>query len=789
MIQNYLTVAWRSLRRHASFSVLNVVGLAVGLACVILIGLWVEDELSYDDVHPDPDRTYRVLREFNLPDLKSTISNTPSALAPTLRSDYPQVETAVRILVRDHTVEHADRTYVESNTLYADPGFFDLFGFDVRRGTARLDEPNTVLLTPALTDKYFPNEDPIGQSLTVNGAAMEVTGLVDAPPSNTHLDYSLVASLASRNPSPDNWGLNNWTTYVRLQPGTSAAAFEPRFEQMSRNRMSEEMRALSGDELPEDYHLQPITSIHLGLDAPDSVGSVGSITYVYLFSALALFVLLLACINFMNLATARSAQRANEVGVRKALGAGRPQLAGQFLGESLLMTAFALVLALGICAGALPAFNELAGKAIAPATLLSVPHLAALIGLGLVVGGLAGTYPAIVLSGYRPVTTLRTKSASTQGSPRLRQALVVFQFAISIALIAGTAVVHEQVTYMQSKGLGFQEENVLVVRDKTRSLQGQMDAFKQEVEEQAGVQAATSGFSVPGTFFINSMWSLDRPEAEAHNADYSYVGDDYVETLGLDVVAGRDFSRDYASDTTGVLLNEAAVQEFGFASPEAAVGEAFLSGSTRFPILGVVENFHYESLHNEIDPLLLFHEAMQPARYVAVRIAPGQTTTAIDAVRRTWTAFSELPFTYSFLANDLAAQYRAETRLESLFATFAGLAILIACLGLFGLAAYAAQQRTKEIGIRKALGATVSSIIGLLSTDFLKLVVLAFLVAAPAAYVGMQQWLQDFPYRTDLGVATFALAGAVALVVAALTVSTQAWRAARVDPARVLQSE
>ena len=793
MTRNYLIVAWRSLRRHASFSVLNVVGLAVGLACVVLIGLWVEDELSYDDFHPDADRTYRVLREFDLPELKATISNTPSALAPTLRADYPQVEAAVRIEVRDHTVEHLDRKRVESNTLYADPGFFDLFGFDVRRGAARLDAPNTVVLTPALAETYFPNGDPIGQSLTVNGTSMEVTGLVDAPPPNTHLDYSLVASLASRNPSPDNWGRNNWTTYVRLQPGTPEAAFESQLENVVRSRLSDDARQRSGDELPEDYHLQPVTGIHLGLGAPDDVGSEGSITYVSLFAALALFVLLLACINFMNLATARSAQRANEVGVRKALGAGRTQLAGQFLGESLLMTGLALVLALGICAVALPAFNDLAGKSIAASALVSVPHLAALIGLGLAVGILAGTYPAVVLSGYRPVSTLRTKSASTQGSPRLRQVLVVFQFTISIALIAGTAVVREQVTYMQSKGLGFQEENVLVVSDETRSLQGQMGAFKQEIEKQPGVQAATSGFSVPGRFFINSMWALDRPEAEAHNADYSYVGYDYVETLGLNVIAGRDFSRDHPADTTGVLLNEAAVKEFGFASPEAAVGEELKRGSVaspeRFPILGVVENFHYESLHNEIYPLLLFHETIQPARYVAVRVAPGQTTAAIDAARSTWAQFSALPFTYSFLANDLAAQYRTEARLETLFATFAGLAILIACLGLFGLAAYAAQQRTKEIGIRKALGATARSIIALLSKDFLTLVAIAFVVATPVAYVGMQHWLQDFPYRIDLGVATFALAGALALTVAAVTVSTHAWRAATVDPARVLRSE
>lgn len=789
MIQNYLTVAWRTLRRRPGFSVLNVVGLAAGLACVILIGLWVEHELSYDDFHPDADRTYRVLREFNLPELKTTIPATPSALAPTLKANYPQVQRAVRVRGQDPLVERGTRTHVEENTLYADPGFFDLFGVEVQRGTARLGEPGTVLLTPALVEKYFPDTDPVGQTLRVNERAMEVTGIVDAPPSNTHLDYSLVASLVAQSPDPDEWGLNNWTTYVRLQPGTSEADFEAQFEELVRTYRSDQRLQQGDSGLPEDYHLQPIAGIHLGVGAPDSLGSEGSLTYVYLFSALALFVLLLACINFMNLSTARSAQRANEVGVRKAMGAGRSQLAGQFLGESFLVTALALVLAVGMCALLLPTFNDLAGTSIEQVALVDGAHLLAYGGLLLVVGVVAGMYPAFVLSGYRPIETLRARTSSSQGSPRVRQALVVFQFAISIALIAGTAIVHRQVEYVQSKGLGFQQEHVLVVHDETHALSGQRAAFKQELEAQTPVTAAASGFSVPGAFFVNTMWALDRPEAEAHNADYSFVGYDYAETLGLNVVAGRDFSRDHPSDTMAVVINEAAVAEFGFSSPQEAVGEAFTRGPYTLSAIGVVQNFHYKSLREEIYPLILMHEALRTPRYVTVRVERGREAAAIDAVRSTWEDFSALPLDYSFLADDLAAQYEGEQRVETLFALFAGLAILIACLGLFGLAAYAAQQRTKEIGIRKALGATVSSIIGLLSRDFLTLVGIAFVVAAPVAYLGMQRWLQNFAYRIEPGFGLFALAGGLAVLVAALTVGYQAWRAARTDPATALRSE
>lgn len=785
MLGNYLTVAWRTLCRRPGFSTLNVVGLAAGLACVLFIGLWVNHELSYDDFHPDADRTYRVLRQTYAPGPEETIGRTPSALAPTLREQYPQAETVVRVRERSYPVERGDQKRVEPNLLYAEAGFFDVFGFDLRRGAARLDAPGTIVLTPNLAARYFPDENPVGKTLRVNDQELEVTGIVDAPPANTHLEYAAVASRANMS-DPDRWHCRTDQTYVTLQPGTTKEAFENHLREVASTHEDDpETAGLDLVFLP-----QPVTGIHLGLGAPSDLPSEGSLAYVLLFSALAVFVLLLACINFVNLSTARSDERANEVGVRKAMGAGRGQLAGQFLGESFLMTGLALVLAVGSCAILLPSFNDLAGTSIARASLFSGSALMGYAGILLVVGVVAGSYPALALSGYRPVETLRAWSSSERGSPQLRQALIVFQFAISIALIAGTAVVHQQVTYMQSKGLGFEEENVLLVHDETNDLQGRLGAFTRALESHSGVTNAAAGSVTEGRV-ITSTWVLEGSEPDSLQADFSYVDYDFLETLGVEITAGRSFSRAHASDTTGVVINAKAVDAFGFSAPRDALGETLGIGRySGLPVIGVMKNFHYQSLRQKIAPMVLMHKAiMNPPRRVAVRVQPGQTTEAIEAVRSTWEEFSALPFDYSFLADDLAAQYEAEQRLEQLFAVFSGLAILIACLGLFGLAAYAAQQRRREIGIRKALGATTERIVALLSKNFLTLVGIAFVVAAPVAYFGLHRWLQNFAYRVDLTPSVFVLSGSLAVVIAFLTVGYQAWSAAQTDPATAIRQE
>jgi len=806
MLSSFLLDATRSLRRHIGFTTLNVLGLAAGLTCVILIGLWVNDELSYDDFHPNAERTYRVLLTFDMPNLRATIGHGPAPLAPTLSDGYTQVEHAVRLDSRELTVETGSQQTVQDGILFADRDFFEVFGFSIQQGAARLGEPGTALLTPATVDRYVPGDtDPVGQMIRVDGTPVEVTGVVEPAPTRTHLNYQMIVSTSTLSIDASNWGRNPWSTYVTLRPGTSEADFEKTLEAISIQHLLADdaaERAAKTGELAQRFHLQPLTGIHLGIGAPalETGAGTGSVTYVSLFAALALFVLLLACINFINLSTARSAERANEVGVRKSMGAGREQLAVQFLSESTLIAGAGLVLAVGLSAALLPVFNTIAGKDIGLAVLLAPDLLAAYLGLGLVVGLAAGAYPAFVLSSYDPVETMRSRSTSTQGSPALRKSLVVFQFAISIALIVGTAVVHQQVSYLQSKGLGFTEDNVLIVdrvwgidgpvktRSDHRAFQRRLASFQKEVQTLPDIEQATAGFSVPGTMFINSMFALDEPNAERQNMNYSFVGTDYIETLDVEMAAGRDFSRDFPTDTAAVVLNAAAAKKYGL-SPKRAVGRSISFRGMQMEIIGVTENFHYESLHNEIYPLLLFHESFRAPQYVVARVAEGREAAAVENVRDTWNQFADVPFRYSFLANDLAAQYEAEQRLERLFVVFAGLAVLIACLGLFGLAAYSARQRTKEIGIRKALGATVRSVIALVSKDFLLLVGIAFVVASPIAYLAMQQWLASFAYRIDLGLSIFAFAGVLAFVVAAATVSTQAWRAARVDPVSALRSE
>ena len=796
MLRSYLTVAWRALRRNAGTTALNVIGLTAGLACCILIGLWVHDELSYDAFHPEADRTYRIVQKFNLPDLNDPFPLTPEALGPTLASRLPGVERSVRVTDRYGTVSAGERTFVEDDILFTEEGFFDVFGFEILRGTAELHRPNTVLLTPETADKYFPNSDPIGQTLTMGPRESEVTGIVEASPEQTSLPYTMIQSFDER-VSEDGWSRNMYQTFVHLGADATPESVEAELAAMFKEILLPAYQDALDGKVPDDgvvFYAQPLTGIHLGTGVPIDLDSEGNATYVWIFALLAVFVLVLACINFMNLSTARSARRANEVGVRKVMGAGRKQLAGQFVGESLLMTAFAAVASIVVCAASLPAFNQLSGKSIEITDLLTVEFAGALLALVIVTGLLSGSYPAFVLSRFSPLRTLRGRSTSSEGSARLRKGLVVFQFAVTIALLAGTSVVHQQVSFLQSSGLGFEQENLVVIDRSQSGLGDQEDAFMTEISALSSVASVASGFNVPGNDMTpNTMWRSGDPGAEPRNLDYTYVSPGYAKTLGVKMEVGRGFTEGRQTDSTAVVINAKAAQSFGW-SPQEALGKTVqqVGRGTPYTVIGVTENYHYESLENEIYPFMLFRQSADwHHRHVIARLKPGATQDAasIDAIHGVWSEFAEVPPETSLLADDLAAQYRAEQRLSTLFTTFAGLAILIACLGLFGLATYAAQQRTKEVGIRKALGATAAQVIGLLSKDFLVLVGLAFALGAPIAYAGMEQWLDGFAYRIDVGLGTPLVAGLAALLLAAATVSIQAYRAARTDPASALRAE
>lgn len=807
MLRNYLTIAIRALRRHPGYAAINVFGLALGLAVCILIGFYVQDELSYDDFHTDADRAYRVLRQFDVPDLKSTITNTPPALAPALDAQIPEVERSVRVARTSSDIQYGVKTnvvpkvvfvpgtsgttqrdtqkYRESGFVWAEPGFFDVFSFPLARGTAALGRPGTVVLTDTMATKYFPNADPIGKTLRVGDRSLEVTGVMADPPDNSHLKYlDFVGSLPTLNlESGSGWGFNRVTTYVTLAEHASKMDVTARIDEVVRSNDA-------GSDAPGENsfipHLQPITGIHFGQGVPVEVESSGNILYVYIFGGLAIFVLLLSCMNFVNLSTARGVERANEVGLRKALGAGRRQLIRQLLGESIVMSVGGLAVALVLCRVGLPLLNQLADKSLAFGTLVGPGQMLALVGLAVLVGLLAGSYPALMLSRFEPTRTLKGDTPATRGH-RLRRVLVVTQFAISIAILVGTGVVHRQLDFMQQADLGFDDDNLIVV-DNVEYLDDQRETFMQEVNQISGVERVASGYSMPSTLLFSATWAPAQPGAERQEVNYSFVGWNYVETLDLELAAGRTFSRAAASDSLAVLLNEAAAEAFGW-TPEEAIGKRLpRKWPQKYTVVGVTENFHYQSLRTEIEPLVLLPPLRQQHR-VAVRVQPGNVTGSLDAIRNTWERFSDFPLTYSFLTDDLSAQYRNEARLASVFSVFAGLAVLVACLGLLGLAAYTTQRRTKEIGIRKAVGATTSRIVRLLSTEFAKLVLLAFVVAAPVAYVAMRTWLSDFAYHVDLGPWVFLGAGTLTLVLALLTVSVRAVRAARTDPATTLRDE
>ena len=780
LLPNYFKIAWRNLILRKGYTVINIIGLSIGLAACILIALYVQHEWSYDTFHENADRSYRVLREFDIPDLQTTISSTPSALAPAVMENLASVERAVRIQMDSPVVGYGLEKFVEPSFLIADDGFFEIFSFDLLEGTSHLDRPNTVMITQRMVPKYFGEENPIGKSLLVGNREMEITGVLTDPPSNSHLDFDFIASMNTREL---NWGRNNFQTYLLLTPEYSLNNVIKEIGELILSQSGSGNQLAGNDFIP---HLQPLTGIYLGQGVSVDIGSEGNIQYLYLFIALAVFIVILACINFMNLATARSMERAREVGMRKTLGGNRTQIAFQFLGESLLMAFLASALAIILNYIALPFLNAISGTSIAFTDFLTLKNSVLLLSITILTGLLAGGYPAFILSRFQPSQVLKSVFRS-EGNSFLRKSLVVFQFAISITLLAGTGIIHKQIQFMKSSGLGFNPNDVLLI--KQANFLGQNHTpFINELSKISGVENVTSGFSVPGTFFINSMWQPDTPDADAHNLDYSFVNFDYVETLDLEVIAGRSFSRSFRSDSFAVMLNEAAVKDFGW-SPDEAVNHKILRGTTEYDIIGVLRDFNYRSLHAEVYPLALFGPRQRP-RYVALRINPeADLPRIIEEVQAGWKQFSSLTLEYSFLADDLKTQYEAEDRLIKVFGSFSGLAIFIGCLGLFGLAAFMVIQRTKEIGIRKVLGATTTQIVQLVSTDLLKLVAFGFLIAIPVAWFIMNQWLESFAYKTEVSWEVFLITGLIAFTIALITVSGQAIRAAYMNPVKSLKSE
>lgn len=811
MLKNYLKVALRNLWKQKTFSAINIIGLATGLACFILIALYVTDELSYDRYNEKAERIYRVNADIRFGGNEMRLAVNSDPMGPTLKKDFPEVEEYVRFYASNgHRMVKKGNQYIRENAVaHADSTLFNVFTLPVLHGDARtaLNEPKTVVLSESTAKKYFGTADAVGKNIETDEAGStlyKVTAIIKDVPRTSHFRFDFIFSMDNVDYGWGNFLSHNFQTYIVLKSGTDYKAFEkkmlsvveryvvPQAKQVMNINSMEEFEK-SGNRLA--YTLMPLTDIHLRSDRFPELGVNGDVQYVYIFSAVALFVLLLACINFMNLSTARSAARAKEVGIRKVLGSEKRLLVRQFLSESVLTTFFSLLIALALVAVSLGYFNNLAGKELTFATLLRPGYVAFLLLLLLAVGFVAGGYPAFFLASFRPIAVLKGKVNAGFKRSALRSSLVVFQFATSIVLIVGTIVVYRQLGYIQNKKVGFNKDQILVING-TGALRQNTTAFKNEIAKLSGVKAVSFAGYLPvqGSGRNDNSFSTEAVmdakngfNMQSWTADY-----DYLDLMGMELKAGRNFSRDFGTDSAALIVNETVAQLMG-GNPVgkklyANFGDGNGQNMVAYTVIGVVKNFHFESLRETIGPLCL---RLGNADWVtAAKVSTADVKGLLSSIEQKWKSMAPgMPFNYQFLDEAFNNMYRAEQRTGRLGLSFAVIAILIACLGLFGLATYTAERRIKEIGIRKVLGASVGNLVALLSKDFLRLVLIASVIALPLAWWAMSKWLQDFAFRTEVSWWVLALAALAAVLIALFTISFQSIRAATANPVKNLRSE
>ncbi|GGA87230.1 ABC transporter permease [Puia dinghuensis] len=807
MFNNSLTIAFRSLWRNKTISAIHILGLALGIATCLLIMLFVRHEWSYDRYNDKANRIVRVTFRGRMNGGEIKEANVMPPVAATLKKEFPEVQEATRLRANGiHRISYGTRTFREDAMAFVDSNFFQVFTLPLVKGDAAtaLLQPNTVIITRSVAEKYFGNEDPIGKVLTFtdDNAALTVTGVIEGVPENSHFHFDLFASMASlpeaRNPS---WLTSNYHTYLLLPEGYDAKKLEAKLPGVVGKYIGPQLQKAMGISLAQfrasgnniGFFLQPLTDIHLHSDLTGDLSAPGDIHYIYIFSAVAIFMLLIACINFMNLSTAGATKRAKEVGIRKVLGSMRGQLAGQFLLESILLTTVAMVIALVLVWWALPAFNRLAGYPLSLHWSDTPWLLPVLLLFALATGLLAGAYPAFFLSGFRPVAVLKGLFKAGRTSVGLRSGLVVFQFFISISLIIGTVVVYRQLAYIQHKKLGYDRDQVLVVQD-TYWLGNNQDFFRQQLLQDPRVAAITaSGYLPAGASYNNNfLIYADNNSSQLVNSLRYQVDDSYIPTLGMEIADGRNFSKAFGTDSTAMIINETTARVFGWG--RKAIGHTLTSPNnddhkTTFHVIGVVKDFHFKSLHDLITPLVMTLGSNQGTDLI-VKAKTRDIAGLLKTAQQKWTALKAGgPFSYSFLDQRFEDTYTLEQHIGRILGIFAGLTIFVACLGLLGLATFTAEQRTKEIGIRKVLGANTASIVALLSKDFLRLVVLAFFIAAPIAWIVMNRWLRDFAYRITIGWWVFVLAAGLAMLITVLTISLRAIRAARANPIESLRTE
>ena len=798
MFKNYLKVALRTLKRYKAYSFINIAGLAIGLACCLLILLYVQYEHSFDRYHENADQIYRVVEELDFFGNKSHMAITPAPFAPAMKNELPEVRDAVRFMKGNFSegkvlVTYGADNYYEDKWYFADHSVFEVFTFPLIKGDPKsaLKEPFTVVISEEKARKYFGDKDPVGKTLTLNDRYSQlnftVRGVLREIPKNSHFRFDFIASFATMEERFPEW-VQNWFnhmyyTYLLLDENSGPEALERKFPDFITKHAGKQAGAALKP------HLQPLTSIHLHSHLDMEIEANNDALYVYIFAAVALFILMIACINFMNLATARSAYRTREIGIRKIVGARRYQLVRQFLGESVLFSSIALPLAVVMMELLLPAFCAFTDRELGFDYLNNWPVLFILIGIALVVGMVSGIYPALFLSAFEPIRALKGKSRSGSRGSSLRKGLIVFQFAVSIILIIATGIIFSQVSYIRTTNLGFNKDQVMVLNIKDKELRTRYEALKAELSKNPSVLNVTASSGIPGRVAHHWYFSTeglqekkDRPSMWVLMVDH-----DFIKTLGMEIVDGRDFSRSFTTDEKeAIILNESAVKKYGWGSP---LGRNIKTENKDGYVVGVMKDFHFKSFYQQIEPVMIY---ISPRyfEFMSIRVAADNIPETMAFIKKAWKELApNHPLDYFFLDDDFDKVYRQEERTGQIFGYFSILAIFVACLGLFGLAAFTAEQRTKEIGIRKVLGATTSNIVALLNKEFIKWVLVANLIAWPMAYYVMSRWLQSFAYRTSVGPGIFVFSAAAALLIAILTVSSHAIKAAVANPVKTLRYE
>jgi len=810
MIKNFLNVAIRNIGRQRFYSILNVLGLAVGITCTLLIILYIQTELSYDDFYENADRIFRLNNENNIGGKIDKYCNAPRPISPTMKEIYPEIEASTRVCgvngLYGHTADlYYDENLVVSRNIFAvDSTFFDVFTNEFVEGSAQeaFSVRNAIIISESLAERIFGDEDPYQKTISIENAFdLVVTAVFKDHPGRTHFPYdALVPWIGAYRPGEENaW--YGWQVYhyFLLAKGADPKDLEAKFPEFYDTYMKEALDRLNGT---STLSLQPLQSIRLHSNLIWEMYPNGDIIYIYVFSIIAVFLLLIACINYMNLATARSARRSREVGLRKVFGSNRKSLIMQFLFESILMATAAAVISLVLAELLLPVFNNITSLGLKISLVTQPEYLFGTLLLGIFVGLLAGIYPAFFLSHFKPVQTLKSETVKGVQGALFRKILIIIQFTISIALIIGTLLVIKQLMYAKNKDLGFNKEFLMAININDRQIEQQMQTLKQELVSHQGIVSAASSFNMPGTTFNRSPVRAETNEGDIQqmSSQFMQIDYDYLETMEMEIAEGRNFSREL--DNTwfnSVLVNEAAVKKFGWDEPIGKRVVAFtdsLGEDTFATIVGVVKDFHSSSIKQEIHPIIiwLITDDMQ-YRYrenlrLFVRIKPENYRNTIDYINDVWNQFSpDEPIKSDFVDDQLNRLYLAEEKLINLFGYFTFITIFIACLGLFGLAAFTAEQRTKEIGMRKVLGASVFQIISLLTKDFSRLVAFSFIIACPISYVVMKGWLQNFAYRTTMSLWVFIISGILALIIALVTVSVQTFKSATSNPVKALKYE